>query len=96
MELEKVLLIVTEHQDTLRRLGVKSLDLFGSVARNQATVTSDVDFMVEFSNDAGFFELIQLKYYLEDILGCKVDLGTKDSLREPLKESVMKDTICVI
>ena len=96
MELEKVLSIVTEHQDTLRRLGVESLELFGSVARNQATVSSDVDFLVEFSNDAGFFELTQLKYYLEDILGCQVDLGIKDSLREPLKESVMKDIICVI
>lgn len=79
MEQEKVLSIVTAHQETLRHLGVKSLELFGSVARNQASVISDVDFLVEFSIDAVFFELIQLKYYLEEILGYKVDLGTKDS-----------------
>ena len=93
MKQETVLSILAAHQDELEKLGVKSLELFGSVARNEATPESDVDFLVEFSIDAGLFELFRVQNYLEDILGCAVDLGTKDALREHLQEPVLKDAI---
>ena len=93
MEREQVLKIVASHREALERLGVKSLELFGSVARNQATAESDADFLVEFSTETGLFELFRVKHYLEEILGCTVDLGTKDSLREHLREPVLKDVI---
>jgi predicted nucleotidyltransferase len=96
MEREQVLLIIAKYRQILEQLGVKSLELFGSVARNEATPDSDVDFLVEFSIDAGLFELLKVQYYLEDILGCGVDLGTKDALREHLREPVLKDIIQVI
>jgi len=41
----------------------------------------------------GFFQLLQVQYYLEDILGCSVDLGTQDTLREHLREPVLEDVI---
>ena len=93
MKQETVLSILAAHQDELEKLGVKSLELFGSVARNEATPESDVDFLVEFSIDAGLFELFRVQHYLEDILGSGVDLGTKDALREHLREPVLKDAI---
>lgn len=93
MERSHVLSIIAAHQETLRNLGVKSLELFGSVARNEATPSSDADFLVEFSTEAGLFELFRVQHYLEEILGCAVDLGTKDSLREHLREPVLKDVI---
>lgn len=93
MERERVLLIIAEHRETLEKLGVKSLELFGSVARNEATPESDIDFLVEFSVNAGLFELFKVQHYLEDILGSKVDLGTKDALREHLREPVLKEVI---
>jgi len=93
MKPEEVLSILATHQNELEKLGVKSLELFGSVARNEATAESDIDFLVEFSIDAGLFELFKVQHYLEDILGCAVDLGTKDALREHLREPVLKDAI---
>jgi predicted nucleotidyltransferase len=90
---EEVLSILAAHQNELEKLGVKSLELFGSVARNEATPESDIDFLIEFSIDAGLFELFRVQHYLEDILGCAVDLGTKDALREHLREPVLKDAI---
>jgi len=93
MKPEEVLSILARHQNELEKLGVKSLELFGSVARNEATAESDIDFLVEFSIDVGLFELFKVQHYLEDILGCAVDLGTKDALREHLREPVLKDAI---
>ncbi|MGB3204017.1 MAG: nucleotidyltransferase family protein [Crinalium sp.] len=93
MEREQVLIIIDKHRESLERLGVKSLELFGSVARNEATANSDVDFLVEFSIDAGLFDLFRVKHYLEDILGCAVDLGTKEALKEHLREPVLKEII---
>lgn len=72
---------------------MKSLDLFGSVARDEARPDSDVDFLVEFSIEAGLFDLFRVRHYLEDILGCSVDLGTQDALREHLREPVLKEAI---
>jgi uncharacterized protein len=50
----EVLAILETHQGRLKALGVKTLDLFGSVARDEARPDSDVDFLVEFSIEATF------------------------------------------
>jgi predicted nucleotidyltransferase len=92
---EDVLAIVKAHQLKLEELGVKSLELFGSVARDEARTDSDVDFLVEFSQPVGFFEFFRIQHYLEDILGCDIDLGTQDALREHLREPVLEDVIRV-
>jgi predicted nucleotidyltransferase len=76
-------------------MGVKSLDLFGSVARNQATPASDIDFLVEFSQPVGLFQLLDVQYFLDDLLERSIDLGTTDSLREHLREPVLEDAIRV-
>ena len=92
---EAVLGLVRHHSEPLKELGVISLDLFGSVARNEASLESDVDFLVELKQEAGFFEFFQIKRYLEELLNCPVDLGTRDSLREHLRTVVSEDAINV-
>jgi len=93
MKRDEVLAILEPHREQLQKLGVKSLSLFGSVARDEAHTDSDVDLLVEFNQQGGFFQLLHLQYYLEDILGCSVDLGTQDALREHLREPVLEDII---
>jgi uncharacterized protein len=95
MKRDQVLAIVQAHQDELKQMGVKSLDLFGSVARDEARPDSDVDFLVELSRPMGLFQFLRIKPYLEDTLGCSVDLGTLDSLRQNLREPVLKDVMRV-
>lgn len=95
MKRQEVLSILQTHRQALEHLGVKSLDLFGSVARDEANAESDVDLLVEFSIDAGFFEFFRVQHYLEEILGCSVDLGTQDSLKEHLRVPVLKDAVHV-
>jgi len=93
MKRGEVLAILATHREKLQEMGVKSLNLFGSVARDEARSDSDIDFLVEFNQPGGFFQLLQVQYYLEDVLGCSVDLGTEDALREHLRTPVLKDTI---
>ena len=78
-----------------KQFGVKSLLLFGSVAKNEATATSDVDLLVEFNRPVGCFGLFALQDYLEKLLGCSVDLGTPESLKPYVREHVMGELIPV-
>ena len=62
-----------KNAEMARRFGVKSLLLFGSVVRDEATMASDVDLLVEFNRPVGYFGLFALQDYLEKLLGCSVE-----------------------
>ncbi len=70
---------------------MKSLDLFGLVARDEATPDRDVDSLVEFVEPNGLFQLFAAQNYLESFLECLVDSGTQKALRKHLREPVLKD-----
>ena len=78
-----------------QEFGVKSLSVFGSVARDEAAEGSDVDILVEYEdgNPSGLFAFITLMNRLEDLLGCKVDLVMSDALRKELREQILKEAI---
>lgn len=96
MKQDAVLQILKPKKAELKnQFGVKSLSLFGSVARNEASSTSDVDFLVEFNRPVGYFGLFALQDYLEKLLGCPVDLGTPDSLKPYIRERIMGEIINV-
>ena len=96
MNRKQVLRILKEHSAEIAgQYGVKSLALFGSVARDQASPASDVDLLVEFDRPVGLFGLFALQEYLENLLGCPVDLGTPDSLKPPLREHVLSERVYV-
>ncbi|EDZ96051.1 DNA polymerase beta domain protein region [Limnospira maxima CS-328] len=67
--------------------------IFGSVARDEAHINSDVDLLVEFDRPVGLFTFVRLKRYLEEILERSVDLGTPDSLKLDLREPVFQEAI---
>jgi predicted nucleotidyltransferase len=90
---EYVLNKLAIHREELENLGVKSLRLFGSVARNEATEDSDIDFLVEFNGQVSLFELIAVQHFLEDLFRCNIDLGMEESLREHLRKPVLKDVV---
>ncbi|MDI6642655.1 MAG: nucleotidyltransferase domain-containing protein [Candidatus Hodarchaeaceae archaeon] len=60
----------------LRERGVKKAWLFGSYARGEARPGSDVDILVEFPKPVGL-ELFRIQRELSEVLGMKVELGTK-------------------
>ena len=90
---EDVVAELAKHRVELRESGVASLLLFGSVARRQATETSDVDLLVEFDRAVGLFAVIRLQARLESWLGRRVDLVPTDSLRPELRERVLTEGV---
>ncbi len=74
---------------------VKTIGLFGSYARNQASQTSDVDILVEFSKPITLFEYIDLEDFLSECIGRKVDLVAKDGLKPLIKPRVLEDVVYV-
>jgi len=96
MKREAVIQILKQQNAELaRQFGVKTLLLFGSVARDEATSISDVDLLVEFNKPVGYFGLFALQDHLEKLLGCPVDLGTPDSLKPRIRERVLGEVIRV-
>ena len=68
-------------ESEIRALGVKRLALFGSVARSQARVDSDVDLLVQFSRGAKTYgRFLALAELLETRLGRRVELVTTEAL----------------
>ena len=86
---------IRKHRAQLEKLGVKSLSLFGSVARGDATKNSDVDILVEFKGRATFDRYMDTKFYLEDLLGRKVDLVTPKAIKPRMKPYIMQDLVHV-
>jgi predicted nucleotidyltransferase len=72
-----------------RRNDVAMLGIFGSIARGEATETSDVDLLVEFSENKSLLALVALERQLANVLGRKVDLLTEAALSPYLRERIM-------
>jgi len=96
MKRAEVLRILHEQKkDLLEQYPIESLFVFGSVARDEARLDSDVDVLVEFSQPVGLFQFIDLKQRLEALLGCRVDLGTPRSIKPLRKADVLQEAIRV-
>lgn len=93
MRRNEALQIIARHEAELRDLGVRTLSIFGSVARDEARSGSDVDVLVEFDRPVGFFHLFDVQERLEEFLGCRVDLVTPGGLRPELKEAILAEAV---
>ena len=93
MTRDEILRRIRAEKPELTRLGVRSLALFGSVARDAATPASDVDLLVEFAEPVGLFGFLRVKQHLEGILGLNVDLVTRDALKPQLRDAILKEAV---
>ena len=81
--------------EAAREYSVKTIGVFGSVARNEQTGTSDIDLLVEFSKPMGFVTFMRLENFLSRQLGNQVDLVTSDSLKPVIRQDVLTEVIYV-
>lgn len=72
-----------------KEYAVKEIGLFGSYSDDTYSETSDIDLLVELERPIGW-KFFSLEIYLEEIFGCKIDLVTKNALKEQLQEGILK------
>ena len=96
MDKNKILEQISSKNQILKdRYHVKTIGIFGSFVRGEETENSDVDILVDLELPIGFFEFIRLENDLSKMLGKKVDLVTKKSIKPAVKEDILKEVVYV-
>jgi uncharacterized protein len=90
---EEILARLARLRPELAQLGIKSVAVFGSVARDEAIASSDLDLLVEFERTPGIFGVLEAQERLEGLLCCRVDLVTKGSLHPRLKDRILAEAV---
>jgi predicted nucleotidyltransferase len=89
---EEIFQIIGSYQGKLRALGVRKLGLFGSWARRESKLSSDLDFLVELEQET-FDSYMNLKAFLEDLFEAEVDLVLVDAIKPRLRDTILAETI---
>ena len=88
---EKILELIHKNQNEIKKYGVRRIGLFGSYLKNKQKRDSDIDILVEFYKGKKTFDnYMDLKFFLEDLFHCDVDLVIKESLRVELKSNILR------
>ncbi len=83
------------NREKLRTYHVRHVAVFGSTARDQATLHSDVDVLVEFDAQAhvGLFTFVRLLDFLSDVMGTRIDLATAAALRPEMRDEILAEAV---
>jgi hypothetical protein len=83
----------TEILKIAAQYGASNVQIFGSVARGEATANSDIDFLMDIQAGRSLLNRIALIQDLEDLLNRKVDVAKPEILHESIREQVLKEAI---
>jgi predicted nucleotidyltransferase len=97
MKRDQAIDLLKRREREFRDAGVGALYLFGSVARDQAREASDVDAFFEVARPRGFtlFDLVALRERMQDILGVKVDIMTRNAIHPRRRSRIESDAVRV-
>ena len=91
-------LLLSNREEILRiaaRYGASHVRVFGSVARGEVDEQGDIDFLIDMEPKRSLLDLAGLLVDLEQLLGCKVDVVSEDSLRKRIKDRVLNEAIAL-
>ncbi len=92
LQADRILLDLRSHGAALKGMGVRRLGLFGSAARNEATETSDLDFLVELDRKT-FDSYMDVKEFLENQFSRRIDLVIAENVKPHLRERILREAI---
>jgi predicted nucleotidyltransferase len=95
MDKDQVIAKLREHEPELKAAGIVRLAVFGSVARGDNSVGSDVDLLADFDKSKHYtlLTLGRLESRLADLLGTRVDLSSPEWLKDSIKSKVLREAI---
>ena len=96
MKRQEVQNTLAANRKELECLGIRSLAVFGSVARNEATDASDIDLLVEFDRPVGLFHFARVRREIAKMLGSPVDLVTRAALRKEMRDEILREMVRAI
>jgi len=98
-QIEKELVIkkLKKIKNHLRKeYGIEKIGLFGSLVRNEQNESSDIDLLIEIQAEMlSLIKYMKLKFFLEDVLGRKVDLVLNRAIKPRLRERILREVIYV-
>ena len=95
---EEIKSTLATHKEELRqKYNVNTIGVFGSYVRGEQKNQSDIDVLVEFeeSSNLSLLDFIRLENYLSDVLGIKVDLVEKHTLKPRIGKHVLEEVVQV-
>ncbi len=93
---EKILKTLEELKGTIcSKYKVRKIGLFGSFLKGEQKESSDVDILVDFSDNADLIDFVGLALFLEEKLNRKVDIVPERALRDELKEPIQREAVYV-
>ncbi len=97
MKRDEVVTLLKQHEPEFRRAGIGALFLFGSVARDEALDTSDVDVFFDLDRPSGFtlFSLVEVQERMQHILGTHVDLMTRQGIHPRRRPNIEASAVKV-
>lgn len=72
---------------------ITQIGIFGSYARGEQTEQSDVDVLIDYEQAPTLFKLVELRHYLSEVMGMKVDVVTKNGLKPRIRDRVLSEVI---
>ncbi len=87
---ESILAALADHRARIRSLGVRRIGVFGSFVRGEERAESDIDILIEFEEGRRSFDTyMDLKFFLEDLFGRKVDLVDRETVKADLMPYIL-------
>ena len=90
-------ILLSKHKETINKIalshGARSVRVFGSFARGEETVFSDIDLLIELEPKRSLLDIISMKYEIEDLIGRKVDVVTTKGISPYLAEKIIKEAV---
>lgn len=95
MSRDEIITILRRHEAELHKLGVAHLSLFGSAARGDGGVNSDIDLLATFDakRNLSLLDVLEIEHHLVQTLGCEVDLVEESALKPHVRERASKDAV---
>ena len=91
---DQIFKLLEKERDSIRRMGVNRLGLFGSFVRDEQRPDSDVDILVEMESNT-FGAYVEVLDFLEELFGRKVDLVPKEDIKPLLRNRILREVVYV-